>query len=88
MPTFTLADLNRVIQEGAGRDGNADWDSDVLDQPFSDLGYDSLALLETASRVEREFGARIADDVATELRTPRSFVDHVNHLLGAASARP
>lgn len=88
MSTFTLDDLKRVIQEGAGQDENVDWDGDVLDQPFEELGYDSLALLETASRVEREFGARIADDVATELKTPRSFVDHVNQLLGAATARP
>ncbi len=88
MSTFTLDDLKRVIREGAGQDEDVDWNSDVLDRPFSELGYDSLALLETASRVEREFGARIADDVATELKTPRLFVDHVNQLLGAGSARP
>ena len=51
MSEFTMDDLRRVMQEAAGE--NRHLEGDVLDQPFTELGYDSLALLEAAARVER-----------------------------------
>ncbi|MFD0346149.1 acyl carrier protein [Kitasatospora aburaviensis] len=39
---------------------------------FSDLGYDSLAVLETVSRIEREYGIRIPEDALSAVRTPAS----------------
>jgi act minimal PKS acyl carrier protein len=75
---LTLTDLTRIMRESAGEDENVNLDGDILDVSFSDLGYDSLALLETAGRIEREFGIRLGDDTVGEAETPRQFLDLVN----------
>lgn len=74
----TFEDLKRILRESAGADENVDLDGDVLDTDFDDLGYDSLALLETASRIAVEYGITVDDDVATEARTPRGLLEVVN----------
>ncbi|MDQ2835914.1 MAG: acyl carrier protein [Actinomycetota bacterium] len=76
--TFTLDDLIRILREGAGADEQIDLSSDISDTSFSDLGYDSLALLETNSRIERELGITLADAVLFEAETPRDLLDVVN----------
>ncbi|HEX2312900.1 MAG TPA: acyl carrier protein [Thermomonospora sp.] len=74
--TITLDDLRRVLREGAGLEEEVDLDGDILDTEFGDLGYDSIALLETASRLGQEY--RIDVDAAVEARTPRELLDLVN----------
>ncbi|MFD9322366.1 acyl carrier protein [Streptomyces sp. NPDC060053] len=84
---FTLDDLKRVLRESAGADEGVDFDGDILDSDFEDLGYESLALLETGSRIEREYGISLDDSALTDSRTPRALIDAVNqHLTGAGSA--
>ncbi|MET8170372.1 acyl carrier protein [Streptomyces sp. NPDC057456] len=84
---FTLDDLKRVLRESAGADEGVDFDGDILDSDFEDLGYESLALLETGSRIEREYGIALDDSALTDSRTPRALIDAVNeHLTGAGSA--
>ncbi|MFJ9026452.1 acyl carrier protein [Streptomyces sp. NPDC102259] len=84
---FTLDDLKRVLRESAGADEGVDFDGDILDSDFEDLGYESLALLETGSRIEREYGIALEDSALTDSRTPRALIDAVNqHLTGAGSA--
>ncbi|MFP8887412.1 MULTISPECIES: acyl carrier protein [Streptomyces] len=80
---FTLEDLKRILREGAGTDEGVDLDGDILDTDFEELGYESLALLETGGRIEREYGISLDDDVFTENRTPRSLIDAVNEHLAA-----
>jgi act minimal PKS acyl carrier protein len=75
---FALGDLRRILREAAGADEAVDLDGDIADQAFTDLGYDSLALLETASRIEGETGIVLDDDVVTEALTPRALIDVVN----------
>ncbi|MBQ0825061.1 acyl carrier protein [Streptomyces tagetis] len=75
---MTTDDLMSVMRAAAGQDENVDLDGDILDVPFADLGYDSLALLETAARLEREHGVRLTDDLVTTARTPRGFLALVN----------
>ncbi|WP_329109591.1 acyl carrier protein [[Kitasatospora] papulosa] len=77
MKGFTLADLKRVMRECAGEDENVDLDGDILDAPFENLGYDSLALLETATRIERELGVRMPEEVLSGAMTPRLLLDAV-----------
>ncbi|WP_327208863.1 acyl carrier protein [[Kitasatospora] papulosa] len=77
MKGFTLADLKRVMRECAGEGENVDLDGDILDAPFENLGYDSLALLETATRIERELGVRMPEEVLSGARTPRLLLDAV-----------
>ncbi|MCF3104172.1 acyl carrier protein [Streptomyces roseoverticillatus] len=83
---FALADLKRILLEGAGADEGVDLDSDILDTDFEELGYESLALLETGGRIEREYGVEFDDDAFAENRTPRALVAHVNGLLQSAAA--
>ncbi|QFZ21432.1 acyl carrier protein [Saccharothrix syringae] len=74
---FTLDDLRRVLVEGAGADEGVDLAGDILDVEFDDLGYDSIALLETASRISRESGVPLDDTVASA-KTPRELLALIN----------
>ncbi|MFF8405625.1 acyl carrier protein [Streptomyces sp. NPDC014846] len=78
---FTLEDLKRILREGAGTDEGVDLDGDILDTDFEELGYESLALLETGGRIEREYGISLDDDIFTDNRTPGSLVVAINGYL-------
>ncbi|MEU3554293.1 acyl carrier protein [Streptomyces fragilis] len=83
---FTLDSLKRILLEAAGMAEDVDLGGDILDTDFEDLGYESLALLETGSRIEREYGITLDDSVLTEARTPRALIDAVNaHLMSGAT---
>ncbi|MDA2812991.1 phosphopantetheine-binding protein [Nocardiopsis sp. RSe5-2] len=84
MPVFTLDDLTRLLREGVGVDDGVDLDGDIMSTPFTDIGYDSLALLEVAVLVEQEFGVAIPDEEIAELTTPRLTIDYVNERLAGA----
>lgn len=75
---LTLDDLKRVLLEGAGAQEGVDLGGDILDTPFEDLGYDSLALLETTARITREYRLQFDDDAAVSAETPREFLALVN----------
>ncbi|MGW2255606.1 acyl carrier protein [Kitasatospora sp. NPDC001660] len=82
MAQFTMEDLLRILRAGAGADERSESDGrDLADVPFVDLGYDSLALLELASRVEREYGFTIPDGEVGQKETPRQMIDYVNSRL-------
>ncbi len=72
-----LDDLRRILRDVAGTAQGVDLDGDILDTPFEDLGYDSLALLEAAARILQEYGVRLHDDVLAEATTPRLLLDIV-----------
>ncbi|WP_405458086.1 acyl carrier protein [Streptomyces sp. NBC_00101] len=74
---FTLDDLKRILCEGSGAPEEGVLDGDILDTEFADIGYDSLALLETASRIEREYGIELDEDLIGDATTPRAFLDAV-----------
>jgi act minimal PKS acyl carrier protein len=78
---FTVENLKATLRTAAGEVDATVLDGDILDTAFDDLGYDSLALLETAGRIEREFGIRLPDSFVTDARTPRGLVDGVNQRL-------
>ncbi|MFB7947564.1 acyl carrier protein [Kitasatospora phosalacinea] len=84
-PLFTLDDLRRILRSGAGADEGVDLDGDILDVDFADLGYESLALLETGVLVEKDFDVTLADETLTTARTPRALIDAVNAQLGKAA---
>ncbi|MEV5903039.1 acyl carrier protein [Streptomyces sp. NBC_00015] len=83
---FTLPDLRTILLEAAGTDEDVDLDGDIADLDFQDLGYESLALLETAGRIERAYGISLDEEAFTEARTPRALIDLVNSHLSAARA--
>ncbi len=74
---MTIDDLRTILDACAGEtDGVLDGDSRNHD--FDELGYDSLALMETAARIRSDFGVTIPDERIAELRTPREILDLVN----------
>ena len=79
---ITIDDLLRILKESAGEDESLGGDPAALAEvTFEELGYDSLALLETASRIEQDYGVALPDEDVTELKTPGAMVALVNQLL-------
>ncbi|MFI8931136.1 acyl carrier protein [Streptomyces sp. NPDC053474] len=77
MTAFEIEDLVRLLRECAGEEETVDLDGDILDTTFEDLGYDSLALFNTVSRIERDYSLTLPDEVVVEARTPRHLLDLV-----------
>nr|P12885.2 RecName: Full=Granaticin polyketide synthase acyl carrier protein; Short=ACP [Streptomyces violaceoruber]CAA09655.1 acyl carrier protein [Streptomyces violaceoruber]CAA34266.1 unnamed protein product [Streptomyces violaceoruber]CAA34371.1 unnamed protein product [Streptomyces violaceoruber] len=78
MARLTLDGLRTILVACAGEDDGVDLSGDILDITFEELGYDSLALMESASRIERELGVALADGDINEELTPRVLLDLVN----------
>ena len=82
MRAMTFDDLRRILADCAGGTDLFEQDGPEgaapLDEPFEELGYDSLALIESAAFIEREFGVGVPDEVITEVRTPRALLALVN----------
>ncbi|EHM27507.1 MULTISPECIES: acyl carrier protein [Streptomyces] len=83
---FTIDDLKSILREGAGADEGVDLDGDILDAEFDALGYESLAMLETAGRIEREYGISLDEEIFADARTPRALIALVNGQLPSAQA--
>lgn len=81
MRKLTVEDLKRIMRQCAGDDGGGAMDGDITEVGFDELGYDSLALLETAGQIQREYGVTLAEERLPEITTPGAFVDLVNELL-------
>ncbi|HET9255915.1 MAG TPA: acyl carrier protein [Pseudonocardiaceae bacterium] len=81
---LTLTSLINIMRECAGDNEGIDFRSDILDVDFDALGYDSIALLETAGYIQREYGVHLADDVLTTARTPRELLSLVNDAIGGS----
>ena len=86
-PTMTIDELKQILREGSGQDENVDLDGDIIDVDFADLGYDSIALMETGGRIERERGIQLDEEGVTEAKTPRSFLVVVNESLAQVDQR-
>jgi act minimal PKS acyl carrier protein len=82
MSEFTLEYLVKTLRESAGEDEEVNLDGDILDVTFDDLGYDSLALFNTVSRIEREFGISLPDNVVEQAETPRAMLGEINQHIG------
>nr|WP_237536752.1 acyl carrier protein [Streptomyces sp. SID5785] len=49
----------------------------ALDTPFLEFGYDSLALLQVTSVINRKYGVVLDDDAVAEAETPRMLLKMV-----------
>ncbi|WP_445282396.1 acyl carrier protein [Streptomyces sp. DSM 118148] len=78
MAEMTLEQLTGLLRECAGEEEGVDLDGDVLDRAFTDLGYDSLAMLQVIGRIEQDYGLTLPDEVVAEATTPRQFLARVN----------
>lgn len=71
---MSVDELMTVLRKCAGPPENVP-EGDLLDVEFSELGYDSLALLEAASAIEREHGVRLTDEEVGSAPTPRALLE-------------
>ncbi|XVQ11787.1 acyl carrier protein [Spirillospora sp. CA-255316] len=77
---ITLTDLVTVLRQCAGEDENVDLGGDIADRTFTELGYDSIALLETSARMAERFGLDLDDDVLADLLTPAALLRYLNRV--------
>ncbi|KQX56384.1 MULTISPECIES: acyl carrier protein [unclassified Streptomyces] len=83
MDRLTTDRLMEIMRECAG-DGEAiETDRRPEEVEFASLGYDSLAMLETLSRLERDFGVTIDEEEFADARTPAELTTLVNRILTA-----
>jgi act minimal PKS acyl carrier protein len=80
MSAFDMDELKDILRKMGGVD-EADLDGDIADTEFAFLGYDSLALLETAALIKRQYGVTVSDEDLHGIDTPRSFLEKVNSVL-------
>lgn len=78
MNKITIDDVRRILIACAGDAGNSELHGEISTVEFEDLGYDSLALMETATRMEEEFGVRIPEEQITEIKTPQQLLNLAN----------
>lgn len=84
--TMNINELRRILVECAGGDESApELAGDIAEADFEELGYDSLALIETAARIERDFGVKIPEDQLIDVKTPNGLIDIVNNQLAGAA---
>lgn len=81
---MTLKELTALLRECAGEAEGVDLDGDVLDVHLGELGYDSLAVLQTTGRIEQIYDVRLSDDTLAEAETPRLLLAFINESLQAA----
>lgn len=78
MNELTMVGLAEIMRAAAGEDDTAKVARDIDDVSFVDLGFDSLALLETVALIKREHGVKLTDDELADLKTPRELLARVN----------
>lgn len=83
---ITMDDVKRALQEGSGVEDGVDLDRDLTVKTFSDMGYDSLAVLETGLRLGRENDVHVDDEVFIDLETPQQLLDKLNGALATRKA--
>ncbi|MEV1085822.1 acyl carrier protein [Streptomyces sp. NPDC050211] len=81
MNRLELTDLTALLRECAGEEEGVDLDGDILDVPFGELGYDSLAVLQTTGRIERDFEVLLDEEAVDEAETPRAYLELINRAL-------
>ncbi|WP_433324589.1 acyl carrier protein [Spirillospora sp. CA-294931] len=78
---ITLTDLVATLRECAGEEESVDLDGAIDDRTFADLGYDSIALLETHARLADRHDLTLDDSELAELHTPAELLRYLNGVL-------
>ncbi|MDX2297301.1 MULTISPECIES: acyl carrier protein [Streptomyces] len=85
MDRLTTDRLMEILRECAGDGDATETDRSPEDIEFASLGYDSLAMLETLSRLEREFGVALDEQEFAAAGTPAELTTLVNRVLAEAA---
>lgn len=81
MAEVSLTELHRIMESSAGGDGDGPLPDNFAAAKFGELGYDSLALLETTNRIERTYGLTIPEEGVEGISTPGELLALVNNQL-------
>ncbi|HEX9336765.1 MAG TPA: acyl carrier protein [Pseudonocardiaceae bacterium] len=74
---MNIDDLHGILIACAGGDTDVS-NGDISGVSFETLGYDSLALIETAATLKRVHGVVIPDEQLTEVRNPGELLSLIN----------
>jgi acyl carrier protein len=85
MSQLTIDELKTVMLRCSGLPDQASVAGDIRDVTFEDLGYDSLAVLEIASAMQRQYKIEISDESIETMTTPGAVLDFVNGALKTAA---
>lgn len=77
MAEVSVESVAAVLREAAGDDDDVQLDEASFQEPLTDLGFDSLAILEVTALVKREFGVAISDDEMETVRTPADLLARI-----------
>ncbi|MFI8997840.1 acyl carrier protein [Streptomyces sp. NPDC053542] len=83
---MTLDDLKDFLRRAVGEDESVDLEGDITDAALTDLGFDSLAVIDTTSKIEQHYGIKLPEEDTADLTTPRDFLTLVNRQLAAPEA--
>ncbi|WP_018255418.1 acyl carrier protein [Salinispora mooreana] len=75
---LTNDQLRETMIASAGEDESINLDDEFATRPFTELGFDSLALLETCANLKRSYGIEVPDELLWEFSTPEELVRWVN----------
>ncbi|MFD3735160.1 acyl carrier protein [Streptomyces sp. NPDC058632] len=85
MSELTLDELKDFLLRAAGEDESVDLTGDILDARLVDLGFDSLAVIDTLNRLERHFGVKLPEEATTDVETPADLLAIVNRQVAEAA---
>ncbi|WP_306362238.1 acyl carrier protein [Nocardia sp. CC227C] len=75
---LTTEQLRAAMIASAGEDESINLDGDFTTTDFTELGFDSLALMETCAHLKRAHGIVIPDETLWDLTTPEQLMRWVN----------
>ncbi|QFU89919.1 acyl carrier protein [Amycolatopsis sp. YIM 10] len=84
MSHFGPVELQKIIDSCVGTDDNIRITEGNVDDKFADLGYDSLAVYEIATRVQDDLGIPVSDEQIDAMKTPRQLIEFVGESLAPA----
>jgi act minimal PKS acyl carrier protein len=80
---MTMDELRAILVACAGGEDIEALSGDVSGVSFDELGYDSLALIETAAKLKLEHSVEITDEQITEVRSPGELLGLINDRIAA-----
>jgi minimal PKS acyl carrier protein len=78
MTRYRADQLTTLMIAAAGEPEGGQQDGQLLNTSFTELGYDSLAVLEITGRIHKTWGIDIPEAMTSDLQTPRMLLDYVN----------
>ena len=80
---FTVNTLRDIMKVCAGPGEHPELEGEFVDVTYEDLGFDSLAVLQLATRIQQDLGVPVPDDAVAEMVRPRDFLEYVNKQMAA-----